>query len=544
MIDSNLKFDDEARDRLISGVDKLARAVMITLGPMGKTVAICRPGEAPRITKDGVSVANSIQLEDPYENIGASLVREAAQRSAEVAGDGTTSSTVLAHAIIKQGQKLIAAGHPPNEVVSGFKLASEAVKIEIEKTKVPVSDGSSLEDVATISANGEVEVGALIAKAIKTVGVDGAVSVQEAKGYETKLVIVDGTYIDKGYESPYFVTNAGNQSCELEDPFILVINDSVSSVHSILPALEKIARTGSSLLIVCNEIGGEAMQALVLNRVKGNLKICAIKAPEFASARTTMMQDFVSMCGGSVVTNSDEKISSDHLDLVLGRAKKIVITKTATIVYGTKPDQTHEERLRSVKEVLADPGASDSDKAFAERRLRRLSNGIAVIQVGGATEGEMRERKDRVDDALHAAKAAMKEGIQPGGGVALARAGHRAKKFLLSNHGKNFISTNSVGAASSAILQAMESPLRQIAVNCGQSPDLVIERALKMPQTAGYNGKTNQFGDMFQLRIVDPHLVVLSSIEHATSVACNLLSVGCVILEDTIEQNFQIHNSL
>lgn len=544
MIDKNLKFGDDARDKLISGVDKLARAVMITLGPMGKTVAICRPGEPPRITKDGVSVANSIQLEDPYENIGASLVREAAQRSAEVAGDGTTSSTVLAHAIIKQGQKLISAGHPANEVVNGFKIAADLVKTEIEKTKVPISSNASLEDVATISANGEREVGKLIAEALETVGVDGAVSVQEAKGYETKLVIVDGTYIDRGYESPYFVTNAGNQSCELEDPYILVINDTVSSVQSIVPALEKVARTGSSLLIICNEIGGEAMQALVLNRIKGNLKICAIKSPEFASARTTTMQDFVSMCGGAVITNSDEKISVEQLDGFLGRAKKVVVTKSATIVYGTKPDETHEQRLKLVKETLKDPGASDSDKAFAERRLRRLSNGIAVIQVGGVTEGEMRERKDRVEDALHAAKAAMREGIQPGGGVALARAGHRAKKSFISSSGKKVSATDTVSAAALAFVQAMEAPLRQISVNCGQSSDLVIERALKMPQTAGYNGKSNKFGDMFELRIVDPHLVVVSSLEHATSVACNLLSVGCVVLEDTLQQDFQVHTSL
>jgi len=537
MIDKNLKFDDDARDRMILGVEKLARAVRVTLGPMGKTVAICEAGKTPRITKDGVTVANSIYLADPYENAGASLVREAAQMSAEIAGDGTTTATVLSHAIITQGQKLIAAGHTVNDVLRGFRDAAKSVKEELDKTKVPVLDDISLENVATISANGEQSVGALIAEAIRTVGIDGAVSVQEAKGYDTKLVIVDGTYLDRGYESPYFVTNPSNQSCELDDPSILVVNDTVATLPAILPALERTVGLGGSLLIVCNEIGGDAMQALVLNRVKGKAKICAIKAPEFASARTTALQDLVSLVGGKVVTNAEEKITADQIDSYLGKAKRIVITKTSTVIYGTNPDETHADRVESTKSVLADPGAPDTDKAAAERRLRRLSNGIAVIQVGGATEGEMRERKDRVDDAIHAAKAAMREGIQPGGGVALARSKDKAKK--------KFTVSTSYGAAAHAFLDALESPLRQIAQNCGQSPDLVVQKALKKSETSGYNGKTNKFGDMFELGIVDPHLVIVSAIDHATSVSCNLLSIGCVILEgDETVDSPSIFNSL
>ena len=536
MIDENLKFDGEARERLIVGVDKLARAVRVTLGPMGKTVAICVPGQVPRITKDGVSVANSITLQDEYENAGASLVKEAAQRSAEVAGDGTTTSTVLAQAIIAQGQKLISAGHSVNEVVRGFKDACDAVKKELDKTKVPIDSDASLENVATISANGESDIGVLIAKAIKTVGLDGAVSVQEAKGYDTNLVIVDGTYIDKGYESPYFVTNTATGVCELEDPSILVINDSVASLSSILPALERSARTGTSLLIVCNEIGGEAMQALVMNRVKVNLKVCAIKAPEFASARTTAMQDLVSLCGGKVLTNSEERILPESLDQILGKVKKIIVTKTSTVIYGTKPDDTHAERISATLDLIKSPSATESEKQLAERRLRRLSNGIAVIQVGGATEGEMRERKDRVDDALHAAKAAMREGIQPGGGVALTRAKEKVSK--------RFSSTDSYGAAARGFLLALESPLRQIAENCGQSPDLVIQKALKMPENSGYNGKTNKFGNMFDLGIVDPHLVVVSALDHAMSVSCNLLSIGCIILDRGTESVPQFFNTL
>lgn len=537
MSDSNLKFDEDARARMILGVEKLARAVRVTLGPMGKTVAICEPGKPPRITKDGVSVANAVHLQDPYENAGASLVREAAQMSAEIAGDGTTTSTVLSHAIIAQGQKLISAGHAVNDVVKGFRDAAAAVKLELERTRVPIVDESALENVATISANGEREIGKIIAQAIGTVGLDGAVSVQEAKGYDTKLIVVDGTYLDKGYESPYFVTNSSNQTCELEDPAVLVINDSVVTLSSILPALEMSARSGGSLLIVCNEIGGEAMQALVLNRVKGNLKICAIKSPEFAAARTTAMQDLVSMLGGRVVTNAEEKLDPNQLSATLGRAKKIVVTKSSTVIYGTKPDASHGDRVLAAKAVLNDPASSDADRSQAERRLRRLSNGIAVLQVGGATEGEMRERKDRVDDSLHAAKAAMREGIQPGGGVALARAKERAKK--------KFVVADSYGAAARSFLESLEAPLRQIAQNCGQSPDLVVQKALKMSETSGYNGKANKFGDMFELGIVDPHLVIISALDHATSVACNLLSIGCVILlEDGADNVPGIFNSL
>jgi len=543
MSDVNLKFDEDARAKLIAGVEKLANAVKVTLGPMGKTVAICRPGQPPRITKDGVSVANAITLEDPYENAGAMLVREAAQRAVEVAGDGTTTATVLALALIQQGQKLIAAGHNVNDIVRAFHDLCDGTKKELAQTRVMIQPGASLKSVATISANGELAVGELIANAIETVGIDGAVSVQEAKGYDTKLTVVDGTYLDRGFESPYFVTNAANQSCELDEPKILIVNDTITSVASILPALEYTAKTNGSLLIVCNEIGGEAMQALVLNRVKGNLKICAINAPEFASARTLAMQDLASMCGGKVLASADDKFTIDQLSGIFGNIKKAVVTKTATVFYGTRPDNTHQERLQNVKDTISNPGTSESDRSLVERRLRRLSNGIAVIQVGGATEGEMRERKDRVDDALHAAKAALKEGIQPGGGVALARAKQRlGKKYSR----KDIFHTNqdSYGAGAQAFLVALESPLRQIAQNCNQSADIILQKALKLGDGFGYNGKDNRFGDMFELGIVDPHLVVVSALEHATSVACNLLSIGCVVLDESSGLNSQTFGSL
>ena len=531
MSDSNLKFDNDARERLISGVEKLTDAVKVTLGPMGKTVAICLPGKAPRITKDGVTVSESITLQDTYENVGASLVKEAARRSAEVAGDGTTTATILACAIIKQGHRLISAGHPVNDVLSGIREASIAVKSELEKSRLLVGNDEEkvLENVATISANGERSLGKLVAEAVRTVGPDGAISVQEAKGYETKMVVVNGTYIDRGYESPYFVTNPATQACELEEPYVFIVNDTISNVGAILPALERVARTGNSLLIVCNDIGGEAMQVLVLNRVKTGLKVCAIKAPEFAGARTTAMQDLASLCGASVLASAEGTLTPERIDSVLGRCTRAVISKTSTVIYGTSPDDTHAQRVQAAKAGTVDPSSSEQDRAAAERRLRRLSNGIAVIQVGGATEAEMKERRDRADDAIHAVKAALREGIQPGGGVALARAKERALRLFPVRDGHT--------ASARAFLSAMESPLRQIAFNCGHSPDMVVQKALKMPDNFSYNGKANKFGDMFDIGIIDPHLAVVSALEHSTSVGCNLLSIGCIILQEVTENN-------
>lgn len=520
---SDLLFEQEARQKLIAGVEKLAAAVKITLGPMGKTVAICLDGGVPHLTKDGVTVANSIHLSDPHENIGAALVREAAQRSAAVAGDGTTTSTVLAHEMIKQGDKLIAAGHPVVEILSGMRAAAELVKEELELTRVEITP-DRLVDVATISANGDRMLGQIISDAINRVGSDGAVSVQEAKGYDTVLTLVEGTYIDRGYESPYFVTDTAKQVAELEDLEILIVNDEITALGPIVPVLERIAARGGSLLIVCNGVGGEALQALVLNRIKGGLKVCAIKAPEFAGARVTALQDLAALTGGAVVTNARETLKSSELDAILGKAKKATVTNKTTLLFGTQQTEDVKERQRSARASLNDPSASIDDKKISERRLRRLSDGIAVLQVGGATEAEMKERRDRVDDALHAAKAALRDGVQPGGGVALARAKKRAEKNFKQN------SPHSAGAG--AFLTALESPLRQIAENCGVSPDLVVQKVRKIADTHGYDGKHDKYGDMFDLGILDPHAVVVSAIEHSLSVSCNLLSIGCIIAED------------
>ena len=520
---TDMLFDQDARDKLLSGVERLASAVKITLGPMGQTVAICRDGKVPHLTKDGVTVANSISLSDPYENIGAAIIREAAQRSAAVSGDGTTTATVLASEIIKQGDRLVAAGHSTVDVLDGMRSAARVVINGLERTRVEITS-DRLIDVATISANGDRNLGQIISDAIEKVGSDGAVSVQEAKGYETTLDLVDGTYIARGYESPYFVTDASKQVVELKSPDILIINDEIMSLAPIVPVLERIAASGGSLLIVCNGVGGEALQALVLNRIKANLKVCVIKSPEFGAARVTALQDLACLVGGKLVTDAKNEVPASELDDVLGRVKKVTVTNRTTLLFGTQQTEEVKEKQERARAVLDDPSAILDDKKISERRLKRLSDGIAVLQVGGATEAEMKERRDRVDDALHASRAALKKGVQPGGGVALVRAKKRAERQFKSN------STHDAGAR--AFLDALESPLRQIAENCDASPDIVVQKVRRISDTHGYDGKHNTYGDMFDLGILDPHAVIVSALEHSLSVACNLLSIGCIIVED------------
>lgn len=516
-------FDQSARDKLLVGVSKLTEAVRITLGPMGKTVAICLNGEVPHLTKDGVTVANSIHLSDQYENIGASLVREAAQRSASVAGDGTTTATLLSHEMIQQGDKVLAAGHSTIDVLDGMRAAAKSVLAELEKTQVQISN-DRLVDVATISANGDRDLGELISEAISRVGPDGAVSVQEAKGYETSLSIVDGTYVDRGYESPYFVTDTAKQIVELEEPETLIISDEVSSLAPLVPVLERIASNGGSLLIICNAVGGEALQALVLNRIKANLKVCVIRSPEFASARITALQDLASLVGGEIVTDAKKLLTSKELDAVLGSVKKATITNKTTLLFGTQQTDDVKEKQKQAYAVLNDPAASVDDKKIAERRSRRLSDGIAVLQVGGVTESEMRERRDRVDDALQASRVALKQGVQPGGGVALARAKKRAQRYFKAN--------TAFGVGAHAFLNALDAPIRQIAINCGVSPDLVVQKIKRIPDSHGYDGKNDKYGDMFELGILDPHAVIIAAVEHSLSVTCNLLSIGCIITKE------------
>lgn len=524
---TEILHDKSAREKLLSGVKKLTDAVKITLGPMGKLVAICKDGEVPHLTKDGVTVANSIYFDDEFENAGALLVKEAAQRSAAVAGDGTTTSTILANEILQRGNNLIDSGHKQIEIIEGMKSAATAVINELKKTKVDITQ-DKLVDVATISANNDKILGALISRAISKVGKDGAVSVQEAKGYHTTMTTVDGTYIDKGFESPYFVTDTAKQIVELDSTNILVVNDVLSSLQFILPALEKVSRDGTSLLIIANDVTGEAMQGLVLNRIKGGLKVCVVKSPEFANARHITLNDIATLTGATVISDTTAHLKGTDFTDCLGFAKKATITNKTTLLFGTDGGDKNKkiiELRESARNLLDDPTSSLDDKRFAERRIRRLSDGIAVIQVGGATEAEMRERRDRVDDALHATRAALKNGVQSGGGVALVRA---AKNCV-----KQFKTMSTQDCAAREFLTALEEPMRQIVENCGQSPDIILQKIKKSKkQNHGYDGKSNVFGDMFDLCILDPHDVVISSVEHSLSVACNLLSIGVIITKD------------
>ena len=524
---SELKFADDARFKIISGVNILAQAVNITLGPKGKNVAIFKQGSAPHLTKDGVTVANSISLADPFENLGTQLVKEAAQRSAEVAGDGTTTATVLAHALLHEGTSLIVAAMDPRQICKGIERGALDVLDYLKETRIDIESKEELVSVATISANGDSQIGELIANALEAVGHDGAISVESARGFDTELNIVEGTVIDRGFLSPYFVTNQSKGVAELERVKILIYNQTLNTAQSIVPALEYAANSNHSLLIVANDVTSEALQTLVLNKMKGSLNVCAIKAPEFGSARTVALQDLAAVCGGETIAINDTSVFKEKLSECLGYAEKVLVDKNGTVLIDTtKAKDDVLSRINAAKEVMENPTSTKSDIGIARRRLRRLSEGIAIIRVGGATEAEMLERKDRIDDALHAARSAKKGGIQPGGGCALVFAATRCK--IPKGESESF------KAGYSALLRACSSPFRQIVENSGEVPELILRRVERSRKLIGYDSAGNVFGDMFELKIIDPHLVVQSALRHAVSVACNILLIGCaVVLTDT-----------
>ena len=520
---SELRFADDARLKIISGVDILTKAVCITLGPKGKNVAIFRSGAAPHLTKDGVTVANAISLSDPFENLGAQIVKEAAQRSAEVAGDGTTTATVLSHAILHEGARLIASGMDSRHVCYGIEKAAHDVLEKLEETRLEIDDRAQLVSVATISANGEEKIGELIADAINAVGDDGAISVEPAKGFETSLEIVEGTVLDRGFLSPYFVTNQSRGIAELERVMILIYNQTLNTAQSILPTLEHAANTNHSLLIIANDITSEALQTLVLNKMKGSIRVCAVKAPEFGSARTVALQDLAVICGAEVVATEDSSNFKGKISEFLGYSEKVLVDKNGTVLIGTKKNLDKiDDRIKSAKSQLDAPGSTTSDVQVAARRLRRLSEGIAIIRVGGATEAELLERKDRIDDALHAARAAKKSGIQPGGGCALVFAASKCKKSRIN-------SSESFKAGYDALLRSCTSPMHQIVENSGDIPELVIRKITSGRRSIGYDASTGKYGDMLEMQIIDPHLVVQAALQHAVSVACNILMIGCAV---------------
>ena len=529
---STLVFHSDARSQMLAGVTQLSNAVSVTLGPKGKNVAIIKRGKRPHLTKDGVTVADAINLKDPFQNLGCQIVKEAAQRSADVVGDGTTTSTVLAASILQVGHSLLETGNDARQVVGGMEAACHDVLEALKETRVDLDTHDQLVSVATISANGEKNVGELIADAIEKVGPDGPITVENARGFDTHLEVVEGTIVDRGYLSPYFATNQSRNVAELEKVFIFVYNQVISNAQTILPVLEYVASENKSLLIIANDVTSEALQTLVLNKMKGALSVCAIKAPEFGNARIQALRDLSTVCGGAVVT-SEESGELDDLESILGYAEKVVVDKHGTLLIGTVGNKIEiSDRVKNISEELEQIGLSDSDRGILNRRIRRMSEGVAIIRVGGRTEVEMYERHDRVQDALCASRSAKKSGLQPGGGCALVRA---AKKC--SKRKRSLPNDEAFSSAYDAFLRACQSPFRQIIENANEIPEIVLRRLLKgnVP-FMGYDVLNDSYGDMFELKIIDPHEVVSSSLRHAVSVACNILLIGCAVSVENDEE--------
>jgi len=518
----NLLFDAQARNSLLSGVDILSDAVKMTMGPNGQNVVIERPGLPPVLTKDGVTVARSINLKDQFENLGVQIVKEAASRTAEVAGDGTTTATVLTQTMIKQGLKLLAAGYSGSEIRKGMNYACEFVVGELKKISSPVTSDEEIINVGTISANGDRSVGNYLVQAMAAVGRDGVIAIEEAKGFETSLDVVDGLKLDRGYISPYFVTDSNKLVCNLDNPAILIVNKVISNINDILPILEKAHKEQKSLLIIADEVDGDALKALVLNHIKGIVKVCVIRAPDFGEHRVESLNDLALLFNSKVITSAED-ISDAHN---LGSCKKVEIYRNHSIFLGASPDKEEvRDRVEKIKEMQADPAISVQESAFLSRRLARLSGGVAVIRVGGSTELELREKLDRVEDALHATQAAVEEGIVPGGGAALVQAASCLDSIKTGN--------NDFDAGIEVIRSACFTPLQQIVSNAGGSGEVVLNKVIEVSPNVGYDARNEEYVDMFKSGIIDPLKVVRTALEHANSAACNLISVGCAIVEDS-----------
>ncbi len=520
----DVKFNTEARNRMLKGVNTLANAVKVTLGPKGRNVVIDKSYGAPRITKDGVTVAKEIELEDKFENMGAQMVKEVASRTNDEAGDGTTTATVLAQAIIKEGMKSVAAGMNPMDLKRGIDMATLKVVEAIRKAARPVNDTAEIAQVGTIAANGEVEIGRQIADAMKKVGNDGVITVEENKGLETETDVVEGMQFDRGYLSPYFVTNAEKMTVELEDVIILLHEKKLSSLQPMVPLLEQVIQAGKPLLIVSEVVEGEALATLVVNKLRGGLKVVAVKAPGFGDRRKAMLQDIAIVTGGQVISEDlGMKLESVTIDM-LGSAKRVTVTKDeTTIIDGGGAKAEIEARVTQMRGQIEET-TSDYDKEKLQERVAKLAGGVAVIRVGGMTETEVKERKDRVDDALNATRAAVQEGIVVGGGVALVQ----GAKALDGLKGENL----DQDAGIQIVRKALEAPLRQIAENAGVDGSVVAGRVRESNDlTFGFNAQTEEYGDMFKFGVVDPAKVVLTALQDAASVAGLLVTTEAMVAE-------------
>ncbi|MEL6684116.1 MAG: chaperonin GroEL [Pseudomonadota bacterium] len=524
MAAKDVKFDTDARNRMLTGVNTLANAVKVTLGPKGRNVVLDKSFGAPRITKDGVSVAKEIELEDKFENMGAQMVKEVASRTNDEAGDGTTTATVLAQAIVREGMKSVAAGMNPMDLKRGIDLATTTVVEAIKGASRPVSDSDEVAQVGTISANGEEEIGRQIADAMQKVGNEGVITVEENKGLETETDVVEGMQFDRGYLSPYFVTNPDKMTTELEDPIILLHEKKLSSLQPMIPLLESVIQSGKPLLIIAEDVEGEALATLVVNKLRGGLKIAAVKAPGFGDRRKAMLQDIAILTGGQVISDDlGMKLENVTIDM-LGTAKRVSITKDeTTIVDGSGDKAEIEARVGQIRGQIEET-TSDYDREKLQERVAKLAGGVAVIRVGGMSEVEVKERKDRVDDALNATRAAVQEGVVVGGGVALIQGG----KALEGLEGAN--SDQNVGIA--IIRKAIEAPLRQIAENSGVDGSVVAGKIRESADAAfGFNAQTEEYGDMFKFGVIDPAKVVRTALQDAASVAGLLITTEAMVAD-------------
>jgi chaperonin GroEL len=524
MAAKDVKFSVDARDRMLRGVDILANAVKVTLGPKGRNVVLDKSFGAPRITKDGVTVAKEIELEDKFENMGAQMVREVASKTSDVAGDGTTTATVLAQAIVREGAKSVAAGMNPMDLKRGIDLAVETVVEHLKANSKKVTSNDEIAQVGTISANGDQEIGKFLAEAMKKVGNEGVITVEEAKSLETELDVVEGMQFDRGYISPYFITNADKMRVEFDDAYVLINEKKLSGLQELLPLLEAVVQTGKPLVIIAEDVEGEALATLVVNKLRGGLKVAAVKAPGFGDRRKAMLQDIAVLTGGQAISE-DLGIKLENVTLaMLGRAKKVMIEKeNTTIVNGAGKKADIEGRIQQIKAQIEET-TSDYDREKLQERLAKLAGGVAVIRVGGATEVEVKERKDRVDDAMHATRAAVEEGILPGGGVALLRASEGLKKIRTQNDDQK--------TGVEIVRKALSAPARQIATNAGEDGSVIVGKILEKDQYSyGFDAQSGEYVNMLSKGIIDPTKVVRQALQGAASVAGLLVTTEAMVAE-------------
>jgi chaperonin GroEL len=523
MAAKEVKFGDSARAKMVNGVNILADAVKVTLGPKGRNVVLDRAYGAPHITKDGVSVAKEIELKDKFENMGAQMVKEVASKTSDIAGDGTTTATVLAQAVVKEGMKYVAAGMNPMDLKRGIDKAVIALVAELAKISVPCETSKEIAQVGSISANSDAEIGDIIARAMDKVGKEGVITVEDGKSLQTELDVVEGMQFDRGYLSPYFINNPEKQIAELDHPYILLCDKKISNIRDLLPVLEQVAKAGRPLLIIAEDIDGEALATLVVNNIRGILKTVAVKAPGFGDRRKAMLQDIAILTGGTVIAE-EIGLSLEKAELTsLGQAKRVEIGKENTIVIDGFGEQALiAARVAEVRQQI-ETTTSDYDREKLQERVAKLAGGVAVIKVGAATEMEMKEKKDRVEDALHATRAAVEEGIVAGGGVALLRARSALADLATDNADQ--------AAGVKIILRAIEAPLRQIVLNAGEEPSVVVSKILEGKGNFGYNAATSEYGDMLAMGVLDPAKVTRSALQHAASIAGLMLTTDCMIAE-------------